>query len=119
LELKSTGSSSGIVYTFIIMARNILITFKVDQEEEKRIDEKAAEYGVSRSEYLRQAALQRRTKQVITSPLTDYVYWSKLSTLVNSILDSARRGEDTVLDILELKLETDKSLAACMTDRKE
>jgi hypothetical protein len=91
-----------------------LVSIRIAENDLVVIDKLADESNLSRSDYIRLSALNRRTRSVVKVPVVDYTFLSKISSLTNLILISARAGEDTVLDIKELKELIDQRLSSCL-----
>lgn len=91
-----------------------LVSIRIAENDLVVIDKLADESNLSRSDYIRLSALNRRNRSVVKVPVVDYTFLSKISSLTNLILISARAGEDTVLDIKELKELIDQRLSSCL-----
>jgi hypothetical protein len=90
------------------------VPIRIDENDLVIIDRLAEQSNMTRSEYMRVSALNRRTRSAVNSSLTDYTFLSEMSSMTNLILSSMRSGEDTILDIRELKEKIDQRLALCL-----
>jgi hypothetical protein len=85
----------------------------VTDDELAYIDKCASDRKMTRTEYVRSSALQRRDrKQILVDPI-DFKFLSQTSILVGSIINDYRSKTDIILELTELKDLIDSRLDSC------